>query len=151
MAIDYKNLKHLTNDEIRYLINKYRQIIKNLTNEYKKRISYKNRYTDDDLYEIKEKTENLITIMGFTGNHFYKEEAYHMIDSFSNYYYASDNKHSKFSYELISTCIVNEILKHYNVKYDVDYLIGIFDLDIKQFIDLEIEISKWSSENYWMR
>lgn len=147
--MNYTNLKHLSDEEIRYLITKYRQFIKNLTNEYKKRIRYKGKYDTDDLYEIRTRAENLLTIIGYTEDHIYKVEAISLIGKFCNEFEWL-KKHSKFSNDLLATVIVGEILEHYRVNYDLQHLLGIYDISIEKYMDLGSKVEPWSEKHYWV-
>lgn len=145
-----KHFNQLTKEEIRLLIMKYRQLIKALTDEYKKR-NFDGDYSYlDDIVELKQDAINLLNYLGFNNNTIYKEEVVRILNKF-----AKDEewqkRHGRYSNSLLVSSIVSEVLTHYHVKYSVDDILDMKDISLEDYIKICRVIPKWCQENYWIK
>jgi hypothetical protein len=49
----------------------------------------------------------------------------------------------------IATCIVKEILEHYNAKFDEERIINDYNINKKRYENYFFTIHNWCKENYW--
>ena len=144
--------EQLTSQEINILIGVYRQRIRSLMKEYNLR---KSAETDDFRKEyltssqLEELTKDLLIRIDIR-TPIYLEESIGISRKFHaeyNWY----KKHGGFSNELLSTCIVAEILNYYNVKYDTSILLSMYDVSRIQFFKLYPVIDAWCDKYYWSK
>jgi hypothetical protein len=106
---------------------------------------------------IKSYGSNILNILGFNYNSYFKQELYNMTEVFIN------NKHDDTVYllkkwskginlndELFATLIVKEILNHYRTEYSDSKLLEIYSIDDKELYKAYIDFHMWCSKKYWI-
>ena len=51
--------------------------------------------------------------------------------------------------DIYSTVLVSIIFDYYGTQYSEDELISVFDISLKEYLNLKIILSKWLIGNYW--
>lgn len=159
---------NLSEQEIQILIDKYESLIENSNNHndkvkywYKlvtlkreldlshkdKRVNYTNIINNTST-QVKELTKRIFNNIGFTQNTFYKEESEHITDKLC-IFLSWDSPHGPYSNELLATYIVIEILKHYDVNFDMDEVILFYDCGEDKVTKLYLKCHEWCRKKYW--
>ena len=140
----------LTSQEINILIGVYRQRIRSLMKEFNLRKSaetddYRKEYLTSS--QLEELTKDLLIRIDIK-TPIYLEESVGISRIFHTEY-DWYKRHGGFSNELLSTCIVAEILNYYGVEYNTSLLLSIYDISRVQFFKLYQIIDKRCNDNYW--
>lgn len=168
MKISY-NLTGLTDSEIKILIDKHNVII-STTKDYQlkknskfiiitlkreldfryqeKKLGYtthKSRNTTN----VKNLCRNMLDILGYSHNSLYKEECEILTERLCVVLRWEEPQGRSYSNEALSIVIVDEILKHYNSKYNEYKLLDLYQVPIDTFITLSTSCHKWCEKNYW--
>ena len=163
--------KHLSYQEIKILINKYSNLIllsDNLEDIkiYKYRLLNLKRKLDlrsDDNFldytkaldrnstNIKILCKRFLNHLGFTQNSLYKSESEILCDKLCCYlqWWKDSPQGRGYSNELLATCIVKEILEHYNSKFNEEELYSFYGVSEKELLNLQIICHRWCIANYW--
>jgi len=100
------------------------------------------------LYDTKEYGSQILTTLGFNNTEIYYEELNSVCDMLSNNTVLLD-KCKIYDEDIYSTVLISIIFDYYGTKYSEDELISIFDISLKEYLDLKIILSKWLIGNYW--
>ena len=141
----------LNEDEIRFLIRRYSNFLKDLKRELKKRSLIAG---DDDIKEwdssaeIKLLASEMLKKLGFTKNKLYRRDAIEIIDRL---YKECDwaKTHSHYSKEELAMAVVMEVLNHHNVKAEYDDVVLMYECDKNQLEKLYLTVHKFCVDKYW--
>lgn len=100
------------------------------------------------IYSTKEKGTELFTSLGFNNTDIYYEELNSICDMLSNNTILLD-KCKIYDEDIYSTVLVSIIFDYYRTQYSEDELISVFDISLKEYLNLKIILSKWLIGNYW--
>lgn len=99
-------------------------------------------------YLADERGTQLITYLGFYHTDIYYEELNKICKDIYNYSTILD-RCKVYDEDLYATVLVSLIFDFYKTKYSEEELLSIFDVPLKEFIDLKIILKKWLDGNYW--
>jgi hypothetical protein len=140
------NWNGLKKEDIRVLINKYKKTLRSLQCEYNKRSNvYK---VDIDLPNELQKTSlNILGILSIYDKTI-RTDVLNLLDSFYKYYDWSIC-HGSYTNELLAVCIVTEVLNHWNINFDKDYILEMFSLSEVSYVNLYYKVKTFAVDNYW--
>lgn len=141
----------LTEEEIRFLIRRYKLFLKELRRELKKRLSVKR---DEDIdgwshsTDVKLLAKDVLSKLGYSKHIYYRREALAIIDKLYDIGEWKD-KHSHYSNEELAVAVVMEVLDHDNRKVDFSGVIDAFYCDKKRVETLFKDIKSFCEEYHW--
>jgi hypothetical protein len=100
------------------------------------------------IYDIKDYGSQIFTILGFNNTDIYYEELNSICDMLSNNTNLLD-KCKIYDEDIYSTVLISIIFDYYGTQYSEDELISVFDISLKEYLNLKIILSKWLIGNYW--
>jgi len=137
---------NLTQDEINYMIHKRMKEIRSLKQEFIKRNSIdKNSIVPIDL---EKGTMHMLNILDIKANKVMKTDILDILNSFYSDYEWKD-KHGAYTNDLLSLCVVTEVLNHYEINYDLEYGLDSLDLDKQSYFRLYYKLNEFSRLYYW--
>jgi len=138
--------KDMKKDDIRALICKYSKILRSLKCEYNKR---SNVYMED-IYlpgELQKTSLNVLGILSIDDKTI-RTDVLKLLDGFYKHY-DWGNSHGQYTNELLAVCVVSEVLNHWNIKFDYEYLVDVFNLNVDSYYTLSYRINEYAEMNYW--
>ena len=149
---DINPYRDLTLDDLSKIIYRHKRRLNDLQRLYQqKRTGISLEYTNTGSYlstNIKLLSRNIFNMMGYTQNTIYKKEAEILTDKLVDVF-KWDQPHGTYSNEMLSLCIVDTILTHYEVEFELLKLIKLFDLDEMYYLRLVESCKRWCKNNYW--
>jgi hypothetical protein len=97
---------------------------------------------------VKSAGQNILNILGFNNNTFYKQEIYYLTDLLLKRFPFNDYNFNCYN-ETLATLIVMEILNHYEVKFNEKLLLDIHQIKDTYFFDRLVHLHLWCKEHYW--
>jgi len=141
----------LNEDEIRFLIRRYSNFLKELKRELKKRLSIVGREDIgewDASAEAKMLATDVLEKLGFTKNKHYRREVIDIIDKLYKDY-GWNKIHSSYANEELAIAVVKEVLTHYNVNVMYDDVISMFGCDANRLDKLYMRVHAYCVDKYW--
>lgn len=102
-----------------------------------------NQTYDLDKLSLNTKVINLINILGYNRSSLYKENAVCILDKIK--------LNERIDDDILTTCIVKEVLDFYNANYNEDTLLEINNIPETKFYEKYITINMWCKKFYWVR
>jgi len=145
---DPKKIKNLRQDilileDARKIKSRRPELI--VTKKFKSKINLQKKDILESTYDC---GCRLLSYLRSTDTIIFKEELNNIIEGFDDTFLSKIN--SLFGEELLATCIVAEILTHYNSKFDEKEIIDFYSLSEPAYFNLRLEIRNWCSDNYWI-
>lgn len=136
----------LKKEEIGTLIKKYSKIVRSLRSEYNKRCNvYNIEITLPG--DIQKTALNLLGILSIKDN-VIRTDVSNLSEDFYKYYDWS-NSHGAYSNETLAVCITTEVLNHWMIHYDLDYILEMFGIDKKSYNQLLYKVNMYAETEYW--
>lgn len=139
-------------DDLSRVIYRHKRRLNDLQRLYQQKKAGLNlEFTDAISYSstnIKLISRNILNIIGYTKNTLYKKEAEiiseKLVDVFN-----WNKPHGTYSNEMLSLCIVDTILTHYGVEFELLKLLKLFELDEIYYLRLLESCKRWCDSHYW--
>lgn len=141
---------YLTNKEKSYLIIEYNKRIRELRRELKKKKTRRDSGVSEvsGVGDLEMLTHDMLDRLGYTKNNIYKEEAANLAHRFY-LSYEWKVRHGRYSNNLLSACIVSEVLNHYLADYDLLDFLDVEQIELEDFKSLYSVVNEWSNYYYW--
>jgi len=144
----------LSLDDLNKIIYRYRKRLEDLKRLHQqKSVALNLEYTESDSYistKIKILTRNNLNIMGYSCSDIYKKDCEIISDKLIDAY-KWFKPHGPYSNELLSICIVSIVLEHYDVKFNLDDLLKIYNSSLSKYTILYRSCKNWCDKHYWKK